>query len=394
MTCSEPGEPMIGGFATWRNIPITFDQVDTASATVQVANYLRVSPNTSSSPLASNIEIGLYAEKTGKTTHTYGPRWSELTTSGGRTTAIKAGVNPTKPDKRNHTYVTVRQDSGNQWDVLYDFNKVGSTTKQLKVVGGSTNRIDVGLEVTGPKYVNVPSIANRMRFMTGNKVWEQVVTGNVAKSVTLPACGTSHKPPNCFTTKLTDSSKFVQWTASKPRRQAAAVASPATAPAASTHGPGVGVLGLPATFNGVDQQALQACLENDPDTCLATVPGLSDCVVTVRVCNAAALPSGEPSGDAETGADVSAADIRARAAASFDVPSDALAVEPPASSAALRAHPNAAEGSVEATWTVSSASSTSGLQHTDRRFDGFTALYSAHTGALLEACWGDLCDAP
>ncbi|MEV3967156.1 hypothetical protein AB0K68_03260 [Streptomyces sp. NPDC050698] len=393
MTCSEPGEPMIGGFATWRNIPITFDQVDTGSATVQVANYLRVSPNTSSSPLAPNIEIGLYAEKTGKTTHTYGPRWSELTTSGGRTTAIRAGVNPTKPDKRNHTYMTVRQDSGNQWDVLYDFNKVGSTTQQLKVVGGSTNRIDVGLEVMGPKYINIPSIANRMQFMTGNKAWQQVATGNVAKSVTLPACSTSHKPPNCFTTKLTDNSKFTQWSVSKLRRQASASASPAASPAAATHSPDATEAGLPATFNGVDQQALQACLENDPDSCLATVPGLSECVVTVGVCNATALPSGEPSEDAATGTDVSAADIRARAAASFDVPSDALAVRPPASPAVLKTHSHPADGSGDAAWTVSSTSSTPGLQHTDRRFDGFTARYSARTGALLEACWGDVCDA-
>ncbi|MFF4587988.1 hypothetical protein [Streptomyces sp. NPDC001388] len=393
MTCSQPGEPMIGGFATWRNIPITFDQVDTGSATVQVANYLRVSPNTSSSPLAPNIEIGLYAEKTGKTTRTYGPRWSELTTSGGRTTAIKAGVNPTKPDKRNHTYMTVRQDSGNQWDVLYDFNKVGSTTKQLKVIGGNTNRIDVGLEVTGPKYINVPSIANRMQFMTGNKAWQQVATGNVAKSVTLPVCSTTHKPPSCFTTKLTDNSKFTQWTVSKPRRQAAAVTSPAAAPAAPTHSPDGAAASLPATFNGVDQQALQACLENDPDSCLATVPGLSECVVTVRVCNAAALPSGGTSEDAAADADVSAADIRARAAAAFDVPNEALAVEPPASPAALKTRSNAADGSGDAAWTVTSTSTTPGLQRTDRRFDGFTARYSAHTGSLLEACWGDLCDA-
>ncbi|MEG8276582.1 hypothetical protein [Streptomyces sp. AHA2] len=393
MTCSQPGEPMIGGFATWRNTPITFDQVDTGSTTVQAANYMRVSPNTSSGPLAPNIEIGLYAEKTGKTTHTYGPRWSELTTSGGRTTAIKAGVNPTKPDKRNHTYMTVRQDSGNQWDVLYDFNKVGSTTKQLKVLGGNTNRIDVGLEVMGPKYINVPSIANRTQFMTGNKVWQQVATPNVAKSVTLPVCSTTHKPPNCFTTKLTDNSKFTQWTVSKPRRQAAATASPAAATAAPTHSRDAAAAGLPATFNGVDQQALQACLENDPDSCLASVPGLSECVVTVRVCNAAAVPSGGPSEEAAA-ADISASDIRARAAAAFGVPSDALAVKPPTSPSATKPHLHAAASSSgDGAWTVTSASSTPGLQRTDRRFDGFTARYSAHTGALLEACWGDLCDA-
>ncbi|MEU0174511.1 hypothetical protein ABZ178_14315 [Streptomyces massasporeus] len=154
--------------------------------------------------------------------------------------------------------MTVRQDSGNQWDVLYDFNKVGSTTKQLKVLGGNTNRIDLGLEVMGPKYIDIPSIANRMQFITGNKVWQRVATPNVAKSVTLPVCSTTHTPPNCFTTKLIDNSKFTQGTVGKPRRQAAAAGSPAAVPAALTHSREAAAASLPATFNGMDQQALQA----------------------------------------------------------------------------------------------------------------------------------------
>ncbi|MFJ8364600.1 hypothetical protein [Streptomyces sp. NPDC093984] len=390
MTCSQPGEPMIGGFATWRNVPITFDQTDTGSATVQASNYLRVTPNTESSPLAANIEIGLYAQKTGKTTSTYGPRWSELTTSGGRTKAITAGVNPTKPDNRNHTYMTVRQDSGNQWDVLYDFNKVGSTTSQLKVPRGNPNRIDVGLEVTGPTYINIPSIADRMQFMGENKAWKQVATRNVAKSVTLPACSATYKPPSCFTTKLADATNFMQWTVSKPRRQAAALASTdATSPAPARRS---GVDSLTGTFNGVDQQALQSCLENDPDSCLATVPGLADCVVTVRVCNAAALPPASSGLEDTTGsAVVWAADIRAQAAAAFEVPADTLTLTPPTAPAGPKARVRAA-GS-DAAWTVTSTGSTPGLQRTDQRFDGFTARYSARTGALLDACWGDLCDA-
>ncbi|MET9057100.1 hypothetical protein ABZX99_04660 [Streptomyces antibioticus] len=246
--------------------------------------------------------------------------------------------------------------------------------------------------MTGPQYVNIPSIANRMQFMTGNKVWQQVATGNVAKSVTLPVCSATHKPPKCFTTKLTDGSKFVQWIVSKPRRQAAAPASSAAPPAASAHGWNAGAANPPSTFNGVDQQALHACLENDPDNCLATVPGLSECVITVRVCNAAALPSGEASEDASPDAAVSADDIRSRAAAAFDVPSGAIAVTPPASPLALTTRTNAA-GSGDNAWRVSSTSSTPGLQHADRRVNGFTARYSAHSGALLEACWGDLCDA-
>ncbi|MFE0389075.1 hypothetical protein ACFW1F_34150 [Streptomyces bungoensis] len=378
---------MIGGFATWRNMPIAFDQ-NTGSSTVQVGNYMRVSPNTSSSPLASpNIEIGLYAEKTGGSSHSYGPRWTEMTASGGHTKAITAGVNANKPDKRNHTYMTVRQEHGNQWDILYDFNKVGSTSKQPKVIGGDTNRIDVGLEVTGPKYVNVPTIANRMQFMTENHAWQQVDAPNVARSVTLPVCSTSHKPPNCFITKVADSHKFTQWTVSKPRRQPADAAAPSTT-ATAISGPD-DAANLPELFNGVDQEALQTCMEKEPDSCLATVPGLSECVVASRLCNAAALAStAEPNPDTSS-AELSAEYIRARAAAAFHVSAHDIAVDLPASLGG----PASGHLAVDSTYTVTSTTSTPGLQPTDRRFEGFTASYSAHSGALLEACWGDLCDA-
>jgi hypothetical protein len=89
---------------------------------------------------------------------------------------------------------------------------------------------------------------------------------------------------------------------------------------------------------------------------------------------------------------MSAADIRDQAASAFDVPADTLTLTPPAAPAgpkAARLHSTESD----AVWTVTSTGSTPGLQHTDRRFDGFTARYSANTGALLEACWGDLCNA-
>ncbi|MFD5558149.1 hypothetical protein ACFWIA_30465 [Streptomyces sp. NPDC127068] len=394
MTCSQPGEPMIGGFAAWRNVPIAFDQVDTGSATVKAANYVRLMPNTATSSFSPNIEIGLYAEKTGKTTHTYGPRWMEQAAGGGRLKAITAGVNPNKPDGRNHTYMTLRQDTGDQWDILYDFNKVGSTANQLKVIGGNTNRIDVGLEVTGQTFIDVPSIGNRLQFMTGNKVWQKVVTANVARSVTLPGCSTTQKPPNCFTVRLTDSSEFTQWSVSKPRRQAAAVASPGMTTTPSLHGPSIHGATLPSTFNGVDQHALQACMETDPDSCLTTVPGLSECVVTVRICNAAALPSGGSSEGDSARADISSADIRTRAATAFDVPGNTLSVESPTSPARAGARHSEGTKSTDGTWTVSSTSPTPGLQHTGRLFDGLVARYCAYTGALLEACWGEPCNTP
>ncbi|WNM34963.1 hypothetical protein RKE30_33620 [Streptomyces sp. Li-HN-5-11] len=386
MTCSRPGQPVIGGFATWRNVPITYDQVS-ADATVQTANYLRVTPNTESSEFDRNIEIGLYAEKTGKTTQTYGPRWTELGKSGGRTKAITAGVNPSKPDNRNHTYMLVRQATGNQWDVLYDFNTVGSTTDQLKVIGGNTNRVDVGLEVMGPQYTNVPTIANRMQFMDGNQSWHQVATNNVAKVISLPTCSSTDKPPYCFNSKLTDNTNFTQWTVSKPRKPAASVAATQAADDPTSWASLLETEGVPATFNGVDQKALTACLDQDPDSCLQTVPGLSECVQTAQVCNAVALQAKPQAMAARTVGDTpSAESLRERAAHSFAVDPQHVDLTR-SSTTAVRA----LDAGTATTWTVSSRQMTPGLEHDHRRYRGFTAVYSAQTGQLLEACWGEMC---
>ncbi|MFE9256085.1 hypothetical protein [Streptomyces sp. NPDC006879] len=382
MTCSQPGEPMIGGFGTWRNVPITFDAVDPSSATVQAANYLRITPNTEESA-PRWIEIGLYAAKTGRTTQKYGPSWFELTASGGRTKAITAGINPTKPDGRTHTYMAVRQSSGNQWDVLYDFNKVGQTSSQYKVPRGNSNRIDIGLEVTGPQFTNVPAIANRMQFMTENKNWQRVASQNTARVVSLPVCSAAQKPPYCFSSRLTGGTAFTQWTVSKPRK-------PSTLSASQTDAVTTVVSGRPrGTFNGVDQGALRTCLEQSPNSCLETVPGLSECVMTARVCNEAALRANQASSWAAgpLGSSAGAATpsmVRADAASAFGVAPSAVTVTAPIGSYALA-------GS-ESTWTVTSTAPTRGLRDVGRMFRGFTAHYSARTGALVDACWGRMCD--
>ncbi|MEW1660603.1 hypothetical protein [Streptomyces sp. NPDC093707] len=384
MTCSQPGEPMIGGFATWRNEPITFDKIDTPGTTVQVANYMRVSPNTEASPIGPTIEVGLYTEKTGKATSNYGPRWSELSTQGGVTKAITAGVNPTKADRRNHTYMVVRQEHGDQWDILYDFNKVGSTGHQLKVPRGNPNRIDLGLEVMGPQYIHVPDIASRMQFMSENKAWHQVASANTAKVISLGTCSAAKKPPYCFNAKMTGGTSFTQWTTGKPRK--AAIAAPSLAAGfprrfeLSRQHPG-----QPEVFNGVNQPALQQCLLDNPDECLATVPGLAECVTGARLCNAeGALPSN--SEDPEQSGAISSESIREQAAKSFAVAPDKLTVTSPPQRTAFAA--GTADPNV---WTATSPEPTPGPDRHGTKFSGFRASYSAATGQLIEACWGQTC---
>ncbi|MEU3725868.1 hypothetical protein AB0E73_24545, partial [Streptomyces sp. NPDC031705] len=215
---------------------------------MQASNYLTMVPNTEGGMFANHIEVGLYAEKTGPSSSTYGPRWTEVGNSGGKTHAITQGIDPDKPNNVNHTYMTIRQASGDQWDVLYDFNWVGSTTDQLKVPRGNPNRIDIGLEVMGPQYVTVPEIANRVQYMAENKTWSRSATADTAQAVTLGVCGQkspwdpnfTYAPPNCFNAKLTDSAKFTQWAVSKPGPAGSSLAAPRNGALAAPSAPGPG----------------------------------------------------------------------------------------------------------------------------------------------------------
>ncbi|WP_260609812.1 hypothetical protein [Streptomyces sp. WAC06614] len=407
VACSQPGQPVIGAFATWRNTPITFDSAAPQGTTVQASNYLTMVPNTEGGMFANHIELGLYAEKTGPTGSTYGPRWTEVGNSGGKTHAITQGIDPDKPNNVNHTYMTIRQASGDQWDVLYDFNWVGSTTDQLKVPRGNPNRIDIGLEVMGPQYVTVPEIANRVQYMAENKTWSRSATADTAQAVTLGICGQkspwdpnfTYAPPNCFNAKLTDNTKFTQWTVSKPGAAGSSPVAPRTAPFVPQSAPGRVDPAPVGTFNGTDQGALARCMAEDPNSCLATVPGLAECVRTAKQCNAAALtptasrPTHAPSARSATPPLPSPVEIRGRAAAAFGVPVQDVHVSTGSSrdtagKTAPSADPQPEAGAV---WTVESQATTKGLSARGTAVRGFRATYSAVSGQLLDACWGQMC---
>lgn len=390
VACTQPGQPVIGAFGTWRNVPITFAD-GSAAGSAEASNYLRMVPNTEGGMFANSIEVGLYAEKTGATTSGYGPRWTELGNSGGKTKAITAGINPAVPDNMNHTYMAVRQASGDQWDVLYDFNWVGSTTDQLKVPRGNSNRIDIGLEIRSPQHVAIPEIANRVQYMSENKAWSRAASADTAQVATLGICGQPqglpgnptavYTAPYCFNTKLTDSTTFTEWTVSKP---GPTQTRPAPVPPEST-----------GTFNGVDQKALSRCLATDPETCLTTVPGLAACVQTAKVCNAAVPQSTRRSSARADKSATAPGDIGARAAASFGVARETLHVTtsilPPQAGGASRPSMQGSAIADSAVVTVESPAPNHGLEQRGLTFQGFRATYSATTGQLLDACWGQLC---
>ncbi|MEU6384436.1 hypothetical protein ABZ847_12775 [Streptomyces bauhiniae] len=395
VACTQPGEPVVGAFATWRNVPITFKGGSTGDATVSAANYLTMTPNTEGGLFANNIQVGLYAEKTSASTSTYGPRWTELGDNGGRTKAITVGTNPSKPDGTNHTYMVLRQDNTDQWDVLYDFNWVGTTTDQLAVPRGNPNRIDIGLEVMGPQYLTVPQIADRVQYMAENKAWYRADTANTAQVASLGLCGKGSSAPYCFDMKLTDNTTFTQLAVAKPGPTTLQRPDDSTVQRSANRLPSSAGAVTPVqqrTYNGVDQTALTACLAQDPDHCLSAVPGLARCVQTVQRCNASAL-STEQEGKAGTSAfnrSVASREwIRERAAASFGVNAQALAIT--SASGAASARSAFAASGTDDVWLVESASPTRGLEQRGRWFHGFRAAYSAETGRLLDACWGTMC---
>ncbi|MFF0416412.1 hypothetical protein ACFYUY_39025 [Kitasatospora sp. NPDC004745] len=402
MLCANAGQPIRGAFATWRNLPITFDSSNNPNIRVGAANYLTVTPDISS---FATVRIGLYAEKTGAQSASYAPHWEEvLSQGGGRETAINVGVGSNLADGRNHSYLLQRQDSGDQWEVFYDFNSVGTTTGQTAVSRASEgNRIDVGLEVNHPEHVDVPVFEDRPQWMDENKIWGRFAPANTATQLGLGKCGeaspsgTPYAAPYCFTAQqrsntqpLPSPAGTVSWSVGKPLATPTPVA-PATAP--SPVAPG---LDRPTVFNGVDQDALHTCLQNTPDACVTTVPGLADCLHTAKQCNAdqpTTIPRRKGDGVPPTQTvDVSVDDLKLRTAGEFGVPVDSVRVS--AGTVADDSSGRRAAARWEAdtpVWVVTSDAPTRGRQKAGSQGEGLAVAYTQATGELVDACWGPAC---
>ncbi|MEU6862778.1 hypothetical protein ABZ924_05785 [Streptomyces sp. NPDC046876] len=240
--------------------------------------------------------------------------------------------------------------------------------------------------------------------MAENKVWSRSASADTAQAVTLGVCGQRspwdpnfiYTPPNCFKAKLTDGAKFTQWAVSKPGAAGSSPVAPRTAPIVPQSAPGRAPVG---TFNGTDQDALARCMAEDPGACLVTVPGLAECVRTAKQCNAAALtptashPTRAPSARSSTPPVPSPLDIGGRAAAAFGVPVQDVHVSIGSSNntsgkTVPSAGPQPEDGAV---WTVKSEAMTKGLSVPGTVVRGFRATYSAASGRLLDACWGQMC---
>ena len=140
----------------------------------------------------------------------------------------------------------------------------------------------------------------------------------------------------------------------------------------------------PAVLNGVEQQRLDACMQDTPSACLQTVPGLAECVAARLQCRAGG-PAVETT-DAKARA-MSAA--QARAATRTEILTRKGRSLPPSVKLAVRPVNETGNIVVTGNDTVyGSRHDRTGMQ----KYRGFSVTYRASTGAVVEVCLGTGCE--
>ncbi|MGK5441561.1 RICIN domain-containing protein [Micromonospora sp. URMC 105] len=303
-------------------------------------------------------------------------------------------------NRQMHTYLLLGTGNAGQWDVLYDYNPVGTTKLQQ---GGRMRTGEVGMYI---RNLNLTQLAQpldyRTQLLTAGGQWRRPTVAETATGVQKTCGGPpvyedfsdgqgNNQPPYCLalarTTKRDAPQHVEAFHVTKPA--VAAATTPATAP--TTAAP-------PAVHNGVDQQRLAACLRTDASRCLTQVPGLHACVAARKVCNltgraaATARAAGQPGmtlDQARTAATrtVNAAGARgARSAAVPVVAADTVAARDTGVRLPVDVRADEAVHVVTGDGTVRSLGA-----DPSRTYRGWRLVYQASTGVLLHGCLGAGC---
>ncbi|MGI5150020.1 RICIN domain-containing protein [Plantactinospora sp. CA-294935] len=409
--CVHSSDLVSGVMGAWRQHPMTLNEAGSTPRDANtMSNQVNWNPLTSGgdNPGYDYVEMGWrgdYLASTNSTSHS--AYWVETGLRDGWLVeeyhAIDA-VDSTLDDGTMHTWMSLGNSDG-QWDMFYDFNPVGTT--QL-ATGGRARDLQYGLL---PQYaentVLDKTFENRVQILGDEGLWRRPQLREVAA---FPAnvCGQPDpltltldepdSPPHCFTASLVtrDSSaaglpgEVDRFVVGKPGvGSVARTGSVPPAPAAPASG----------VHNGVDQRALAACLAADATRCLATVPGLADCVRARKVCNTTRGPAAGADRRAaapKRSAPVTADAARQRARAAVGDRAAAAGVHTTTLTAADFTRRsgttlNTVDGA-EKVHVVTSDSPATGLsRQADRSYAGYTMVYLAETGRLLYACLGHRC---
>jgi hypothetical protein len=402
--CVRSSDLVTGVMGAWRQQPMRLNEAGSGVPEVNdLSNQINWDPVTSAGNNAklSFVEMGWQGDyRASDNATTYSAYWQESGVSNGWPVAEYHAidtVDSTLPDGTMHTWMSLGS-SDDQWDMFYDFNPVGTT----RLATGSYARdLEYGLLHSSAANTALDTaFEDRVQIFGSAGLWRRPRLTEVAA---LPAniCGQPdpqtltfkepNSPPHCFTTSLVTrppssgsaTAEVDRFVVGKPGADSPALTrsvSPAPAlPASGVH-------------NGVDQRALAACLAADATRCLATVPGLAECVQARKVCNttrrtAATAKHGTPATADGVRQAARAAVGDRRAAAGVNTTTMTAADVTRRTGMILKIVDGA-----EKVHVVTSDNPASGLnRQADRSYAGYTMLYQAKTGRLLYACLGHSC---
>jgi hypothetical protein len=399
--CVRSSGLVTGVMGAWRQHPMTLNAGSSVPDANTMSNQINWDPVTSTGDNAGRSHVSMgwqakYLASDNSTTHA--AYWSETGVIDGWTVEEYHAIDEadsTLDDGSMHTWMSLANSDG-QWDMLYDFNPVGTTRF---AVGGYTRDLEYGLL---HQYTENAALAaafeDRVQVLGSAGLWRRPKLAEVAA---FPAniCGQPdpttlmlkqpNSPPHCFTASLVTRPSSTGGTAEVDHF---VVGKPAVGSLALTNGaPRAPALPASGAHNGVDQRALAACLAADATQCLATVPGLAECVRARKVCNT----TRRPAASVEHGTPITAeiAGQRARAAVGDRTAAGVNTTTLTAADVTRRsATPlNTVDGAAKV-HVVTSDNPVTGLSgQTDRSYAGYTMVYLAETGRLLYACLGHNC---
>ncbi|MFB6393547.1 RICIN domain-containing protein [Polymorphospora lycopeni] len=398
--CVDLPSPVSGVMASWRQQPATLNAQATEPQHNRLDNMVAWNPIDSSGgdPCCDSVEMGWRAQfdpDLGRTDYT--AYWLE---QGGIVQEYHAIIAPDSQlaNGQMHTWMSLGTSNG-QWDILYDFNPVGTTHL---ITGSRTREVEYGLL---PQYDETTALAtpfeNRVQVMDANSLWRRPrlseIGGFAANVCGQPdplalAFGNPNTPPWCFTTSLVPRAvansvpEVDRFVVGKPA--VGTLAAPATTvqPQPSA---------MPAFHNGVDQRALAACMATDAAQCIDTVPGLADCVHARKVCNVTSTSAATISGEGRPVTSDKALELAHGTLGGRTTTDTALA---PAQVTTMtindlssRTGTSVPVAGTELVHVVTGTDTVPGLGSRPGTFDGYTLVYQASTGRLLYACLGDDC---
>lgn len=306
--CIQGSENFQGLVANWYNDPAQLAYRNPASYPLSnvVQRYAGITPINAQGVASGGVELGWQAQRTSSTNATaaYNAYWLETLPTSQHYYAVSAvdefgaSNGSTVADGRNHTYMLLGAGTSGQWEVYFDYNRVGTTAGQP---GGRMRTSEVGQRVRYLDAATLPKTTQiRTQLMDANGVLRRPYYAETAvgtpKQCQMPPVYEDfgggeggNKPPWCL-----DASRSTFQQPDLPLQTGVfTVAKPTTSSVAAAVPPLPRLQPRTDSHNGVDQKALAACLQTNADHCLDTVSGLRACVLAHHQrCNSVTDSSG------------------------------------------------------------------------------------------------------